>query len=186
MDFIDLCKSEYNNSQQLFDEEGAKIFFTHFGEFDSQKISDITSDCESHLMEIGVVKRTIKNTFNILIEGLQNIINHGELSPEKKQLAYFNIGETKDFFVMTFSNLILIDRFSKIKISIDQLNSSDQAGIKAIYLDTLTNGQISAKGGAGLGIITMAMKSKNKIEYQLAKIDNELSMLSIEVKINKT
>ena len=186
MDFVELCKSEYNDSQQLFNEEGAKIFFTHFGEFDSQKISDITTKCETYLMEIGVIKRTIKNTFNILIEGLQNIINHGELSPEKKQLAYFNIGETKEFYVINFSNLIPIDRFNLIKTSIDQLNNSDQAGIKEIYLETLTNGQISAKGGAGLGIITMAMKSKNNIEYQLAKIDNELSMLSIVVKINKT
>jgi hypothetical protein len=185
MDFVDLCKSEYNDSQQLFNEEGAKLFFTHFGEFDSQIISDITTNCESHLFEIGAVKRTIKNSFNILIEGLQNIINHGELSPNKKQLAYFNIGETKEFYVMNFSNLILIEGFNRIKTSIDQLNSSDKAGIKAIYIETLTNGQISAKGGAGLGIITMAMKSKNKIDYQLAKINDELSILSIEVKINK-
>ena len=56
--------------------------------------------------------------------------------------------------------------------------------MKEIYIDTLTNGEISKKGGAGLGIITMAMKSKNKIEYDFKAVNAELSIITIEIKIN--
>jgi hypothetical protein len=52
-------------------------------------------------------------------------------------------------------------------------------------LETLTNGQISKKGGAGLGVIIMAMKSKNKIVYRSTPIDDKLSMVSLDIKVDK-
>jgi hypothetical protein len=185
MDFLDSCKIEYNNSKHFFTQENASLFFTHFGEFTSSNISELTSKAENYLKEIGAAKKSIKNTFNVLIEGLQNMINHGEISSSGKQIAFFNIGEKDNYYIMNFSNLIMNINIDMIKKSIDKLNSSDQAGVKNIYLETLTNGEISEKGGAGLGIITMAMKSKNKIEYKFLSLNDSLSIITIEVKINK-
>jgi ACT domain-containing protein len=185
MGFLDSCKIEYNNSKQLFNNKSASLFFTYFGEFNSLKISEITSQSEDYLKKIGAVKKSIKITFNVLIEGLQNIINHGDRSPDGNQIAYFNFGEKGSQYAMTFSNLINIDSISNIKKAIDRLNKSDQASVKEIYINTLTNGEISKKGGAGLGIITMAMKSKNKIEYDFKSVNAELSIITIEIKINK-
>ena len=70
---------------------------------------------------------------------------------------------------MSFSNLISNHKTDSIIEAINRLNNEDQAGVKQIYLKTLTNGEISEKGGAGLGIITMAMKSKNEIKYKVTK-----------------
>ena len=69
--------------------------------------------------------------------------------------------------------------------AVNRLNKEDSTGIKKIYLDTLTNGEISKKGGAGLGIITMAMKSKNKVLLNSLKIDNKFSLLTIEINLDK-
>ena len=52
-------------------------------------------------------------------------------------------------------------------------------------MEVLTNGIISNKGGAGLGFITMAMKSKNKLNFSVQEIDESLSCFSIEIKINR-
>jgi hypothetical protein len=52
-------------------------------------------------------------------------------------------------------------------------------------MEVLTNGVISSKGGAGLGFITMAMKSKNKLNYRVEKINEALSFFSVEVKIDR-
>ena len=183
--FFNSCKLQYENNKQLLKKEGATIFISHFGEFNSQKISELTTESEEYLLKSGAVKRTIKSTFNILIEGLQNIINHGELSPNGKQLGFFNLAESDHHYQMNFSNLIQDDKIEKIQKSIERLNTSDDNEIKNLYLEKLTNGEISAKGGAGLGIITMAMKSKNKIQFQTKSIDDNLSILTIEVKINK-
>tara|TARA_B100001287_G_scaffold84133_1_gene70253 strand:+ start:12590 stop:13153 length:564 start_codon:yes stop_codon:yes gene_type:complete len=186
MDFLDICKIEYNESKQIFENEGNTIFFTHFGDLSAQKISEITSKSEEYLKQIGASKKNIKASFNILIEGLQNIINHGELSSESKQIAFFNIGETSNHFTMSFSNLINIKHISKLKAAIKRLNDCDQSEIKDIYIDTLTNGEISKKGGAGLGLITMAMKSKNKINFHVKSIDSKLSIITITIILTKT
>ena len=54
-----------------------------------------------------------------------------------------------------------------------------------MYVDTLTNGVISKKGGAGLGFITMAMKSKNKLEFQFNNINDEISCFSVIITLNR-
>ena len=182
---LESCKEKYKDSQQFFEDKDATLFLTHFGELDSEKITNLSSKSEEHLIEIGAAKRTVRNIFNILIEGLQNIINHGDTSPNGKQLSFFNMGEFNNQYLVSFSNLILNHKTNSIVEAINRLNNEDQAGVKQIYLKTLTNGEISEKGGAGLGIITMAMKSKNEIKYQVTKINHELSLITIEAKIDK-
>ena len=96
------------------------------------------------------------------------------------------MGEFNNQYLVSFSNLISNHKTDSIIEAINRLNNEDQAGVKQIYLKTLTNGEISEKGGAGLGIITMAMKSKNEIKYQVTQINDELSLITIEAKIDKT
>jgi len=51
--------------------------------------------------------------------------------------------------------------------------------VKEFYMDTLGNGVANEKGGAGLGFITIALKSKTKMNYQftqLACIIHEFSL----------
>ena len=186
MNVLESCKEKYKDSQQFFENKDATLFLTHFGELDSEKITNLSSKSEEHLIEIGAAKRTVRNIFNILIEGLQNIKNHGETSPNGKQLSFFNMGEFNNQYLVSFSNLISNHKTDSIIEAINRLNNEDQAGVKQIYLKTLTNGEISEKGGAGLGIITMAMKSKNEIKYQVTQINDELSLITIEAKIDKT
>jgi hypothetical protein len=93
--------------------------------------------------------------------------------------------DLEDSFFCDFSNLIDNNSIEKISKNIDHLNTLERPELKALYLETLTNGQISKKGGAGLGIIIMAMKSKNKIGYKTFSIENNLSILSIKVKVTK-
>ena len=53
---------------------------------------------------------------------------------------------------------------------------ADPAGLKQYYMEHLENNQLSAKGGAGLGFITIAMKSGNKLKYGFDKITDEASL----------
>ena len=54
-----------------------------------------------------------------------------------------------------------------------------------MYIDVLTNGEISKKGGAGLGFITIAMKSKNKLNFYIDKIDANLSCFTLDIIIDR-
>ena len=82
-------------------------------------------------------------------------------------------------------NLIDTSSIEKVSKNIEHLNTLDRPELKSLYLETLTNGQISKKGGAGLGIIIMAMKSKNKIDFKTFTINKNLSIISLKIKVTK-
>ncbi|MDG2343634.1 MAG: SiaB family protein kinase [Flavobacteriales bacterium] len=179
------CENIYNDSKKLLKKEGFELLFSHFGEFKTSKINEFISDIEEYLTTKKEPKKIIKSFFNILIEGLQNIKNHGEFSANDQQLAYCNIVSSDDVYVIHFANLIISEKLGALNKAINRLNNTDYDGVKKIYLDTLTNGEISKKGGAGLGVITMAMKSKNKIILNNTPINDKLSLISIEINLNK-
>ena len=70
-------------------------------------------------------------------------------------------------------------------MDVSKLISRNISDEKSLYLKKLDNGQISKKGGAGLGLIIMAMKSKNKITCESFKVNNEFSMVLFKTKIDK-
>ena len=185
MDFIESIDNVYNNSIKSIQDSSGNLLLTHLGEMKPDTITNLTEKAESKLFEISAAKKNIKTIFNILIEGLQNIKNHGELGPENNQISFFHMYDLEDSFICNFSNLIDNNSIEKISKNIDHLNTLEKPELKAIYLETLNNGQISKKGGAGLGIIIMAMKSKNKIDYKTFSIESNLSMLSINIKVTK-
>ena len=185
MDFVESIDNVYNNSIKAIQDASGNLLLTHLGEMKSDTITNISEKVESKLFEVSAAKKNIKNIFNILIEGLQNIKNHGEFGLENNQISFFHMYDLEDSFICNFSNLIDNNSIEKISKNIDHLNTLERPELKALYLETLTNGQISKKGGAGLGIIIMAMKSKNKIGYKTFSIENNLSIISINVKITK-
>jgi hypothetical protein len=185
VDFVKSIHNVYNNSIKAIQDASGKLLLTHLGEIKSDTITNLSEKAESKLFEISAAKKNIKNIFNILIEGLQNIKNHGELGPENNKISFFHMYDLEDSFICNFSNLIDNNYIENISINIDHLNTLERPELKALYLETLTNGQISKKGGAGLGLIIMAMKSKNNIKYKTFSIDSNLSMLSLNFKVTK-
>ena len=55
----------------------------------------------------------------------------------------------------------------------------DAAALKQYYMEHLENNQLSEKGGAGLGFITIAMKSGNKLTYEFNKINDETALFML-------
>ena len=68
MDFQKSIEEIYNSSKQAIKNNKGDLFLSHFGELDSDKISELSEETESKLFELGAAKN-IKNIFNILIEG---------------------------------------------------------------------------------------------------------------------
>lgn len=135
------------------------------------------------MFEAGDKKGTIKRMFSILVEGLQNVRIHGEKDEDGNQISFLIIAQDENEYLVTIANLVRNEVLDNIIERVDELNEMDEAEVKAYYMDTLTNGIMSKKGGAGLGFITMAMKSKNKLNYIPEQVSDDLTCFSLEVKI---
>lgn len=183
---IEICNSRY---QEIYGEYNTKsqkkIIISHFGEFSQELVNSISNNVEEMMIEVGDKKGTIKRIFSILVEGLQNIRIHGEKDDDGNQASFLIIAQDEEEYLITIGNLVLTKNMGSIESRIIEINNLEEAELKSHYMEVLTNGIISNKGGAGLGFITMAMKSKNKLNYNFEEVNDDLACFTVEVKVDR-
>lgn len=181
---VELCNSSYQKIYGDYNSKSEKkIIVSHFGEFSQDLVNSLSNGVEETMFEAGDKKGTIKRMFSILVEGLQNVRIHGEKDGDGNQISFLIIAQDENEYLVTIANLVKNQVVENLISRIDELNAMDSAEVKTYYMDTLTNGIMSKKGGAGLGFITMAMKSKNKLNYIPEQVSDELTCFSLEIKI---
>ena len=154
---------------------------------------NITEDLLSSVFQIMELRlemnstevRLKKKVNNILVECLQNVYHHMEDFKEEEKpddyagSAMFLICEGKNnHFRIITGNYILNSNVDKLKNKIDAVNAMTPEQLKAYYQESLSNTELSKKGGAGLGLIDMARKSGHQITYSLDQVNERISFYS--------
>jgi hypothetical protein len=183
---IELCRERYDDILEYHRlNDGAEEFVSQFGEFSQDYVNQASSEIEERMLEDGDRKVVVKRMFSIIVEGLQNIRLHGEKDKEGNQTSFFLLLRNEDHYFIYLGNLVLKNNVEKIQARINQVNEMDKVQVKELYLSVLTNGVISNKGGAGLGFITMSMKSLNQLDGSFVEIDDEISHYDLKIKLDR-
>ena len=133
---------------------------------------------------------TIKKSYSVLVECLENILKHTSMLKERDGKKTKNVdgivilGHDEDNYFIMIGNLVENESVSSLEERIKKVNSLDRDGLKLLHTEVLTNGTISERGGAGLGLIEIAMKSRNKIDFEFSKYNTELSFFAMRVKLS--
>ena len=181
---IKICNSRYQEILgQHSNESNGKTVVSHFGEFSQDLVNSISTGVEEMMLESGDKKGPVKRMFSILVEGLQNVRLHGERDDDGNQIAFLIVTQYEDYYKIAIGNIIRNENIDFVTSRVDALNKMEPAEVKEHYMEVLTNGIMSNKGGAGLGFITIAMKSKSKIEYHTTELSDELSCFTYQVEL---
>ena len=62
-------------------------------------------------------------------------------------------------------------------------NALDKDGLRSYYKEVLDNGQYSVHGGGGLGMIDIARKSGNKLEYDFSDVNDDFGLYILKIKV---
>ncbi|MFT7615108.1 MAG: hypothetical protein ACI9J3_004096 [Parvicellaceae bacterium] len=110
----------------------------------------------------------------LMIESFQNIIRHG-LNEDSNlpSRSTFGLTKTNGLYNIFSSNHILQANKQSISSSINNLNLLSMDELNEAYRKQLSSGFISAKGGAGLGLIELRRKSGNPLQYNLGEREND-------------
>lgn len=183
---VEKCSARF---QEIFGDynknASGKIIVSHFGEFSQDLVNSLSTSIEDMMLESGDKKGVVKRMFSILVEGLQNIRIHGERDEDGNQVSFLIVLQNEDNYKVTFGNLIKRDKIEGIKQRIDDLNKMDNAEVKELYMEVLSNGIMSQKGGAGLGFITMSLKSKNEVGYISEEVSDDLVFFSVKIHLDR-
>jgi len=163
----------------------SRVIVSHFGEFSQELVNSLSTSVENMMIESGDKKGVVKRMFSILVEGLQNIRIHGGRDDNGNQVSFIVILQSPEKYNVALSNLVSSSQINTITKRIDELNQMELPEIKERYMEVLSNGIMSNKGGAGLGFITMALKSKNKLNYSAEEIGEHMHALTLEITIDR-
>ena len=162
-----------------------QLLLAYDGVINSETISRLETEVEGKIIDKSLPKMVLKKVFFISIESLQNMFIHGYKDETGAKHNFFILYLTDKAVKMIGANLIANGAIEKLTKHIERINSfTDPADLKTYYLEHLENNELSEKGGAGLGFITIGMKSGNKLRTEFAKINDERSMFLMEVTIN--
>ncbi|MGE0638611.1 MAG: SiaB family protein kinase [Bacteroidia bacterium] len=148
-------------------------------------VHDLLSIAEIKMNGDSGEKKLIRRVFNILVECVQNIANHADISPVKKlnKAAILVIGKGIDHYFVITGNLIRNERIENLKEIIDLINGLSPEVIRDYYTEKMRISEFSDKGGAGLGLLDMARRSGRKLEYDFRPVDEHFSYFSFKVNI---
>jgi hypothetical protein len=119
--------------------------------------------------EFGFVGR--KRLFMFVLESLQNVSRHGDKN-QYSEMSLVVYSKTDTGYTVTTGNVIEVNKIDGLRSKLDEINKLDSEEIRNVYRNMLSNAEFSSKGGAGLGLIEMAKKTGNKLDYDFIKLDD--------------
>ncbi len=164
----------------LAHQQDETILVSHYGELSQSVISNLEGSVEQKITSLDISKGPIKKIFFISVETLQNMLLHGQKNNEGEQHNFFILVKNGVKLKVISSNLVANTSIPSLEKQINTINSfDDEKELKAYYLEHLENNTMSEKGGAGLGFITIGMKSGNKLQVEFQKINDQFSLFTL-------
>jgi hypothetical protein len=179
---LDLIYQLFGFNQIMTEKELLLVFRD---EMTNDTVHDLLAIAEIKMKGANDEKKLIRRVFNVLVECVQNIVNHADISPIKKlnQAAILVIGKGIDHYFVITGNLIRNERIETLKEIIDLINGLSPEVIKNYYTEKMKVAEFSAKGGAGLGLLDISRRSGRKMEYDFRPVDDSFSYFSFKINI---
>ena len=166
-----------------------KIISAYHGEFSQHVINMLLKQAKWDMHNQGVEMATLKKTYGVLVECLENVLKHTTIMNRKNVSSGTSEGivlfsHNANEYIVTVGNLVKKDQIDPLREKIDYVNSLDRNGLVEQFKNILRNGSISEKGGAGLGIIDIALRSGNKLRRIFKPYDKEYSFFVLQITIS--
>ncbi len=187
-DYLEFVKqAHYAHNQQ-------DIILMYEGIINQSIIKSFAYCAECRLMAEEESRKTSRVVNHVLLESLQNIAKHGyDFSPlasdnikeglQKSGIFIFGLDE--EHWYITTGNMVHNIGLAKAANLIDRVNSLNEWEIKDLHKEMLINSSLSETGGAGLGLIDMAKRTKKSLQYNVQPIDDDYSFFILTLTTEK-
>lgn len=150
------------------------LTFIYQGEFSDDITEDILKLSELRLEQTGSSRLGNKISF-LIAECFQNVVRHADRPPIVNQTNnkpnHFMLRHTTDGYYVASANLVDNSEVDRLKKHLENLNQMSAEELRTLYLEVLANAEFTERGGAGLGLIEMARKSKETYDFHFEYIN---------------
>jgi len=156
-----------------------EITLVYEGEITHQITKAFSSLAESNMTKDEEASSVQRKVYHVMIECLQNISKHSDSVKIKDSnfsgRGIFMVSKAESEYAITTGNAIENNKLDVLRAMMDHINSLNKEELDELYLKQLTEGELSEKGGAGLGFIDIVRKTGRKLEYHFLEINDNIS-----------
>ncbi len=157
----------------------------HFGPLSYEEIGFLLNKMTVLLERKGMSITVKKKVYAAMVESLENVYKHQDIiEKDDEYKPRFSLYVDEQNLSMFVSNSVLNHKISPLRTKLDKVNALDKNGLKDLYKNTILSGNVSPKGGAGLGIINIAKVSENKINFSFVAINDKYSYFTLNILIS--
>lgn len=175
------------NLRNRLNKYGVIMSFT--GPFSQGIIEEIGDALRNYLETKNNSRGEIFKVFSVFIEQTQNIKNYAytlsDQSEQEKILlsGILNIGFKKDKYFVSSGNLVKKSDVKNLNERLATIKSYSKKELAMVYRKKLRASQDNDNNGAGLGLIEMARKSSEKINFNFEEVDQNYSFFTLTIRI---
>ena len=166
-----------------------KSILSYQGPLSFSTIDRLLSEFKLAAEDHDISFKTYKKMISVMIEALENVTKYSDqLLCNGNRSSVFcpscKISRNDSLIEMETTNPVKKQEVKPLRTRIDKINSQDSNALKELYKSTITNGEFSATGGAGLGFIEMAKTTGNKLEYAFENLSEEYSLYTFRASMH--
>ena len=115
----------------------------------------------------------------------QNILRYGlsGRTDDETSGEIFVVRRINNSYYIISGNYVENAKIENIQGKLDRVNSMTSDELKQIFVETLTNKQLSKEGGAGLGFVEMIRKTKEKLVFKFVPVDQNRSFFYFQLRL---
>jgi hypothetical protein len=181
----------FNIENYFLDQSDGNVILFYKGNVDSDVINHVLDTIEDKMVEGNERSRLRKKVYNVLVESLQNLYHHVDRVPDDfedqtaEKYGLLAIKKVDRGYKIITGNFVHAENIEKLEEKIKRINRSSHEEIKELYKFILNHQRISAKGGGGLGLVDIARKTGNKLEYMFKEYNNKYSFFYLNILVNE-
>lgn len=171
---------------------GDNVLLAYKGSITTDFINNVLDTVEAKLQDFDEESKIRKKVYNVLVESLQNLYHHIDELPDNFKDEYdikfgiLVISKENSAYKISTGNFIRSEKIKYLKDKIDKINSLSKEELKDMYKFILNHQKLSAKGGGGLGLVDIARKTGNKLNYMFQSFNNEFYFYTLEIFISES
>jgi hypothetical protein len=164
-----------------------EVVYSYKGSITSEFINSVLEEVEAKLIDANEDGKLRKKVYNVLVESLQNLYHHIDDLPESikeqfsQKFGVLVIVNQENVYRISTGNFISSGKIKFLKDKIDKINSLSQEELKDMYKFILNHQKLSAKGGGGLGLVDIARKTGNKLDYLFQNYNNDYYFFNLDI-----
>ncbi|MEZ5070279.1 MAG: SiaB family protein kinase [Bacteroidales bacterium] len=163
----------------------AQTVIEYRGDFTFETMDQVLNRLRASDIFDQMPKPVRKRLYSALAESMDNIYKYAahdeDLIRSGEGVPLIAVEQCDEEFSIRAGNLIRNEEISDLRFKIDRVNQLDMEALKSLYEDVITREAKPTDRGAGLGLITMAMRTNHEIAYCFEPINEEFAFFSMQI-----